>query len=96
MGCYQYFNDCYSPLDIDAFEKRLGNYSPDAVGQGRANLSLFSYRKYLYYPVDSLWCALCMEGGKNEMARRSSLDRQADCLEVSHFAHEDNIGVLAQ
>ena len=77
-------------------QQLLGHDALERDRELHADLPLLLGREHVDDAVDRLRRVLGVQGGEHEVAGLSRGQRGADRLEVSHFADEDHVGVLAQ
>ena len=76
--------------------KDLGDNSHDGGGELGANHLLGVGGKCIDDPGDGTSSSRCMESAEDQVTGFGGGDGGFDRLEVTHFTHEDNIGILAE
>src|SRR5688572_12032237 len=92
----QDFESGDSALDVASFEKILRNDALQGLRKSVANLVLLAGREDVDDAIDCLCRAWCVKGSENKVACGCSRDRQLDRFQVAHFAHQNDVGILAQ
>ena len=77
-------------------QQRLGNDRTQRFGQHGAHHRLFPGREHVNDAVDGLGRRTGVQGAEHQMPGFGSGQRQADGLQVAHFADQDNVRVFAQ
>ena len=83
-------------LAVLGLQQRLRDHGHQRFGQHRAHHVLFRRREHVDDPVDGLGGRARVQRAEHEVARFRGGERQADRLEIAHFADEDVVRVFAQ
>src|SRR6267378_1205395 len=76
--------------------QRLGDDRANRLGDHRADHLLLRRRKHVDDAVDGFRRGARMQRAEHEVSGFGAGQREADGLEIAHFAHEDHVRVLAQ
>ena len=77
-------------------QQRLRDHRAQRLGQHRAHHVLLLAREHVDDAVDGLGGRAGVQGAEHQVAGLGGGQRQADGLQVAHFADQDDVRVLAQ
>src|SRR6516164_6457357 len=86
----------HAPLAVLGLEQRLRDDRDQRLGEHRAHHVLFGSREHVDDAVDRLRSGARVQRAEHQVAGFCGSEREADGLQVSHFADQDVVRVLPQ